>query len=228
MNSRPSFELKILYDNKCNETGFLIGFGFSVAIYNFFSNKYLLFDTGGNGNVLIHNIKKFNLNISQIEDIIISHNHSDHAGGLNAIYQLNPKIRIYVPVNNTGSFKGTFPGASIEGILEAKELDKNVYSSGQIGSSYIPEQALFLKTKEKKIILLVGCAHPGLEHFILKSQELGEIKAVIGGFHGFNKFSYLKNIEIIGACHCTRHITSISKLYPSQFRKICVGDTFVF
>ncbi|MFX1493482.1 MAG: MBL fold metallo-hydrolase [Promethearchaeota archaeon] len=228
MNSSPSFELKILYDNKCNETGFLTGFGFSAAIYNFFSNKYLLFDTGGNGNVLIHNIKRFNLNISRIEDIIISHNHSDHTGGLNAIYHLNSKIRIYVPVKNTVSFKRAFPEANIMGILEAKELDENIFSSGQINSSYIPEQAIFLKTKEKKIILLVGCAHPGLEHFILKGEQLGEIKAIIGGFHGFNKFSYLKSIEVIGACHCTRHITSISELYPSQFRKICVGDTFVF
>ena len=228
MHSSSSFELKILYDNKCNKEGFLTGFGFSTFIYNFFSNKFLLFDTGGNGKVLLHNIQKFNLNISQIEDIIISHNHSDHAGGLNAIYELNPKIRIYVPVNNTSSFKSAFPEANIVGILEAKELDENIFSSGQIGSSYIPEQALFLKTKEKKIILLVGCAHPGLEHFILKSQKLGEIKAIIGGFHGFNKFSYLKNIEVIGACHCTRHTTSISELYPSQFRKICVGDTFVF
>ncbi|MFX0179560.1 MAG: MBL fold metallo-hydrolase [Candidatus Hodarchaeota archaeon] len=228
MNSSPSFELKILYDNKCNETGFLTGFGFSAAIYNFFSNKYLLFDTGGNGNILIHNIKKFNLNISQIENIIISHNHSDHAGGLNAIYHLNPKTTIYVPVKNTSSFKRAFPEANIVGILEVKELDENIFSSGQINSSYIPEQALFLKANENKIILLVGCAHPGLERFILKSQQLGEIKAIFGGFHGFNKFSYLKNIEVIGACHCTRHITSISELYPSQFRKICVGDSFVF
>ncbi|MFX0026136.1 MAG: MBL fold metallo-hydrolase [Candidatus Hermodarchaeota archaeon] len=228
MNSSPSFELKILYDNKCNETGFLTGFGFSAAIYNFFSNKYLLFDTGGNGNILIHNIKKFKLNISQIENIIISHNHSDHAGGLNAIYHLNPKTTIYVPVKNTSSFKRAFPEANIVGILEVKELDENIFSSGQINSSYIPEQALFLKANENKIILLVGCAHPGLERFILKSQQLGEIKAIFGGFHGFNKFSYLKNIEVIGACHCTRHITSISELYPSQFRKICVGDSFVF
>jgi len=208
--------------------GFLTGFGFSALIYNFFTNKFLLFDTGGNGNVLLHNIQKFNLNISQIEDIIISHNHSDHVGGLNLIYQLNPKIKIYVPVKNSNSFKRSFPEANIVGILETKELDENIFSSGQIGDFSIPEQALFLKTKEKKTILLVGCAHPGLEHFILKSQQLGEIKAIIGGFHGFNKFTYLKNIEIIGACHCTQYITNISKLYPSQFRKICVGDSFLF
>ena len=47
------------------------------------------------------------------------------------------------------------------------------------------EQALFLKTKENELIVIVGCSHPGLEKFILKAQELSSIKAIIGGFHGF-------------------------------------------
>ena len=72
----------------------------------------------------------------------------------------------------------------------------------------------------------MGCTHPGLENYILKAQEMGDIKAIIGGFHGFNKYSYLDGIDIISPCHCSIHIDEIQKRYPNQFRKMCVGDSF--
>jgi 7,8-dihydropterin-6-yl-methyl-4-(beta-D-ribofuranosyl)aminobenzene 5'-phosphate synthase len=75
----------------------LPGFGFSALIFNQLTNKYLLFDTGGDGNILRHNIDQFQLSISDIEYVVISHNHGDHTGGLNLIYEINPKIKIYTP-----------------------------------------------------------------------------------------------------------------------------------
>jgi len=77
-----SFEINIVFDDKCPKPGFLSGFGFSALIYNYFTNNFSLFDTGGNGNILIHNIKEFNIDISTIKNVIISHSHHDHAGGL--------------------------------------------------------------------------------------------------------------------------------------------------
>lgn len=223
-----SFKLRIVYDNKCYNSGFLPGFGFSALIYNQFSNKFLLFDTGGNGNILYHNLQQFRIEISNIEYIVISHNHGDHTGGLNSIYQINPNIKIYVPINYIKPFKSAFPRANVFGISKTTELDKNIYSSGQIDSFSLSEQALFLKTEEKNLIILVGCAHPGLEHFILKAKLLGDIIAVIGGFHSFKQFSYLNDIDFIGACHCTQYVNDIQRLYPLKFRKVCVGDTFNF
>ena len=46
MSSDFSFEIKIVYDNRCHEKDFLTGFGFSALIYNNFTGNYLLFDTG--------------------------------------------------------------------------------------------------------------------------------------------------------------------------------------
>ena len=223
-----SFELRIVFDNKCNKQNFLPGFGFSALIYNQFTNKFLLFDTGGNGNILLHNLHQFKINISNIEYVVISHNHGDHTGGLKSIYQINPNIKIYIPIKYLKPFKLAFPDALIFGISEMIEIDKNVYSSGQIDGNFSSEQALFLKTEENKVIILVGCAHPGLEFFILKGQQFGVIGAVIGGFHGFRKFSYLNNIDFIGACHCSQYINNIQQLYPLKFRKVCVGDIFKF
>ncbi|GAH23087.1 unnamed protein product, partial [marine sediment metagenome] len=51
-----NFEIKIVYDDICAQPGFLMGFGFSALIFNNLSKTHLLFDTGGKGDILIHNI----------------------------------------------------------------------------------------------------------------------------------------------------------------------------
>ena len=228
MSSTISFEIKIVYDNKCYEKGFLTGFGFSALIYNNFTRNYLLFDTGANSDVLFNNLKRFNVEISDIKKVIISHSHLDHAGSLREIYVRNPNIEIYVPIGDEAAFKSAYLNAKIYGVSELTLIEKNLYSSGQFEWSHIREQALFLKTKENELILIVGCSHPGLENFILKAQEIGSIKAVIGGFHGFRKFSYLKDIEIIAACHCTQYIEEIKTRFPEQYKKVCVGQNLIF
>jgi 7,8-dihydropterin-6-yl-methyl-4-(beta-D-ribofuranosyl)aminobenzene 5'-phosphate synthase len=206
-----------------------MGFGFSALIYNSLSKTYLLFDTGSNGDILIHNLNKFNIKISDIKKVIISHNHYDHAGGLKEIYKINHEIEIYVPHQDMNSFIRTYPEAQVQGISELFEVDKNIISSGQFGSTSLKEQALFLKINNNSLIIISGCAHPGLEAFILKGQTLSkEIKAVIGGFHGFRDLSFLEGIEFIGACHCTQKIREIRQGFSEQFNHICVGNLYSF
>lgn len=228
MNLNFSFEINIVFDNKCPNPGFLTGFGFSTLIYNRFTDNFSLFDTGGNANILIHNIRKFNVDILDIKNVIISHNHHDHAGGLEGILQINPKIKIFVPINDLKSFTRRFPIDQVYGISEMTEIEKNLIISGQIKGSFTSEQSVFLKTKDNELILLVGCAHPGLENFIIKAQSITKIKAIIGGFHGFRKLSYLKDINFIGACHCSSYINLIKETFPRQFKRICLGDKYIF
>ncbi|MFW9819816.1 MAG: MBL fold metallo-hydrolase [Candidatus Thorarchaeota archaeon] len=227
MKSNSSFEISIVFDDKCPKPGFLTGFGFSALIFNYFTESYSLFDTGGKSNVLIHNIKKFNVDISSIQNVIISHNHHDHAGGLQGILQFNPNLNIYVPINNLKSFSKMFPNSHVHGISEMIEIEKNLVISGQI-KDFIPEQSVYLKIKDNEIVILVGCAHPGLEKFIIQVKNIGKIKAILGGFHGFKKLSYLEDIEFIGACHCSRNINLIEETFPSQFLNICVGEINCF
>jgi len=228
MKSKLSFEISIVYDDICSEIGFRTGFGFSALISNNLTRNYLLFDTGGNGQTLVHNINNFNVPISSIRKVIISHNHHDHAGGLLEIYRQNKNIEIFVPLNNVNSFRKIFPEASVNGISETVEIEYNIFSSGQFSGSFTPEQCLILKVNDGKVILLVGCAHPGLEQFIIKAREFGEIEGIIGGFHGFRKFEYLEGINFIGACHCTQYIKPIKTKFPDTFYKICVGSILKF
>ncbi len=229
MKSDFSFEISIVYDDLCAQPGFLMGFGFSTLIYNSFSKTYLLFDTGSKGDILVHNINKLNIKVSDIKKVIISHNHYDHAGGLKEIYQINHAIEIHIPLQDMKSFKSVYPEAQVHGISEMVEVDKNIFCSGQFGSMSLKEQALFLKTGDDRLIIISGCAHPDLKTFILKGQTLSkEIAAVIGGFHGFRDLSFLEGIEFIGACHCTQKMREIRNRFSEQFNLICVGNSYLF
>ncbi|MFW9901548.1 MAG: MBL fold metallo-hydrolase [Candidatus Thorarchaeota archaeon] len=224
----PSFEIGIVYDDKCPKPGFLAGFGFSALVRNYFTGNYSLFDTGGRGDVLVHNINNFSVEISMIKNVIISHNHHDHAGGLAKILQKNPSIKVYVPMDEFKAFSKVFPNNTIHGVSEMIEIEKNFFISGQFKGSFNSEQSVFLKTKDNEFIILVGCAHPGLEKFIIKAQKISKIRAIIGGFHGFKELSYLENIDFIGACHCSKYYNFIRETFPNQFKRICVGDNFFF
>ena len=145
-------------------------------------------------------------------------------GGLSKIIQLNPNVLVHVPISEFASFNHIFPNANIQGISKYQELEKSMYSSGES----LIEQCLYLQLDTGEIIMLVGCAHPGLEIYIIKGREMGPIRAIIGGFHSFNKLSFLEGIEFIGACHCTAKMKEIAKRFPDQFKEICVGDSISF
>lgn len=54
--------------------------GFSALVE--FDGKKLLFDTGARPETVLANAKEMNLDLSDITDVFISHNHGDHTGGL--------------------------------------------------------------------------------------------------------------------------------------------------
>ncbi|MEJ2251027.1 MAG: MBL fold metallo-hydrolase [Candidatus Lokiarchaeota archaeon] len=220
------FDIYVVYDNHCKNQGFMKGFGFSVLIKNHYSKNYILFDVGEKTEILINNLKQLGLDLFKIEKIIISHNHFDHVGALDEILKNNEKIEIFIPSSQMKNFITKFPNATIKQHKEITEIEENVYITGELGIN-IKEQALVLK-REEKIFLLVGCAHPGLEEFITLVKNLGTIEGILGGFHGFNKYNYLKTIKIIASCHCTQHKKTIMKIFPKQHKEMCIGDLLEF
>jgi len=45
----------------------------------------ILYDTGASPNMVITNAKALHIDLSDVEDVVLSHNHSDHVGGLMAL-----------------------------------------------------------------------------------------------------------------------------------------------
>jgi 7,8-dihydropterin-6-yl-methyl-4-(beta-D-ribofuranosyl)aminobenzene 5'-phosphate synthase len=143
---------------------------------------------------------------ASIEMVVLSHNHWDHKGGLKGFLKANRnRAEVYGPT------KFSVP----------TEIHKGIYSTGKLGR-LIKEQSLVVNTS-KGLVLITGCAHPGLEKIIDSPRTLGRIYGVIGGFHGFSKLDKLKGIELIAPCHCTRHIQKIKEKYPQEFREIKAG-----
>jgi len=222
-----TFEVKIVFEDKVGEAGFISGQGFSTLIYNYFSDSFLLFDTGSDGESLIHNIEKCGVEISAIKKVIISHNHAEHSGGLEELYNRKHDIEIYVPTEILITYNRKYSKSKVIGVSELTEIDTNIYSTGQLGT-YLKEQALFLKTYEDEIIIIVGCAHPGLDEIITMAKSIGPIKAIIGGLHNLRNFISLQNIEFIGPCHCTQNLDLIKQRFPEQYNDINVGKTISF
>ena len=60
---------------------FYVGeWGFSALIEA--DGKKILFDTGSRPNTVIINAKELNIDLTNIDDVFLSHNHKDHTGGL--------------------------------------------------------------------------------------------------------------------------------------------------
>ncbi len=222
-----SFKIQIVYDDICAIEGYKMDFGFSVLIIDIITNDRMLFDTGSNGKILLHNLKLAGTDPTEINTVVISHDHFDHAGGIFELSKKNQDFQLIVPEAARNRYKDAFPSLEVKSVGKNNEFKPNIMTSGQFGNA-IKEQALFLKTKSKKIVMLVGCTHPGLEFFLSAARELNEIIALFGGLHGFRKYSLLEGIKIIGACHCTQHRQMIKERYPLFFKEACVGKIFQF
>ena len=93
-------KLTILYDNTVFEKGkgLKSDWGFSCLIKT--ERKNILFDTGANPKILHNNMKILCINPSNIDKIIISHEHWDHNGGLELFKPFSQKVELYRIIEN--------------------------------------------------------------------------------------------------------------------------------
>lgn len=197
-------KITIIYDNTAFREDLKTDWGFSCLVEEENTHK-ILFDTGANGKILLNNMEKLGIDSLSIEEIFISHLHSDHTGGLDEFLKANPKIkRIYVP--SSLRLKN-------EVILkEPQKIHDNVFSTGELEGI---EQSMGVET-DKGIVLVVGCSHPEMSYILNTAKKFGKIYAVIGGMHGFSEFELFKDLKLICPTHCTQHKAELKKLYPQK------------
>lgn len=214
-------KISIVYNNEARE-GYKPGFGFACII-----NNKILFDTGENGKDLLFNIEKMGLDIKEIDKVVLSHDHFDHTGGLIDLLQANGNVDVYVLDTFSTDIKDKIGlVARLKIASESCKITDKVYTTGKL-SGEVDEQSLILET-DKGIVVVVGCSHPGVDNIIEKATEYGNVYAVIGGFHGFDKLEALKDIEVIGSCHCTEKVKEIKKMYPDKYLELKAGDSVEF
>jgi 7,8-dihydropterin-6-yl-methyl-4-(beta-D-ribofuranosyl)aminobenzene 5'-phosphate synthase len=225
----------IVYDNNEYDEKLEIGFGFSCLVK--LENKNILFDTGGDSPTLLNNMNKLKIDPKEIDTIVLSHIHGDHVGGLSGFLEKNPNVTVYIPISFPKSFKDGIKsyGADFEDVDSPAKIFDGVYSTGELGT-WIKEQSLIIKT-EKGLIVITGCAHPGIVNIVKKSKELmkEDVYLVTGGFHLSGTSDYeIKNIvesfrdmEVnkVAPCHCTgdRAISLFGEEYRDDYIESGVG-----
>jgi len=208
-----STTITILYNNVPGRTDCITDWGFACLVKS--KEKTLLFDTGEDGSILLHNMKCMNVDPGSIDVVVLSHIHSDHAGGLAEFLKHKNDVVVYVPASFPLHFKRAVKeaGATVEEICNARQLCHDVYTTGEMGPG-IREQALIV-TSSKGIIIITGCAHPGIVNIVRKAQEQhnDDVYLITGGFHLSSRssgeidtiVSRLRNlgVEKVAPSHCT-------------------------
>ena len=232
--------LTILYDNYVFDSSCQAEWGFSCLIET--SEMVILFDTGGEPEVLRHNIEALEVDVSEIDCIVISHEHWDHIGGIEVILGEKPDIPVYVPENcpyRIMSSIRSLGGNCIETGNATKITDSISTTVTLNGPPY--EQALMIQTNDG-LIVVTGCSHPGVDNLVRNAYDLTEesIGLVIGGFHlGNAGDSQLDRIcdeldEIgvvcVAASHCTgdNSIDYFRERYGDSFVESGVGFVYEF
>ncbi|RSD34342.1 MAG: beta-lactamase [Methanohalophilus sp.] len=198
-------ELTVVYDNNAAED-FHAGWGFACLIQQ--EDTTLLFDTGWNGAALLENLKKVGIKTSDIDILILSHQHWDHIGGLSAILHNSDSLEVYVPRAFSPNLKMEIARcAHLVEVTGPEQVCRGGFTTGQLGSG-IKEQSLVLQS-EDGLYIITGCAHPGLGEIIDNAA--------------FNDMSTLEQLSYIAAGHCTSHNDEIKRKYPEKFAYIYTG-----
>jgi len=225
----------VVYDNYSSKKGLQTAWGFSCLVRGW--GKTILFDTGGDGRLLLSNMGELGIDPQEIDMVVLSHIHGDHVGGLTFLLQQHHGLTVFVPPSFPGDFKKGVRhfGARLQEVEGFMELCPCVYSTGEMGT-WIKEQALILESPQG-LIVITGCAHPGVVKIVeaVRAHFTKDILLVMGGFHlmgeGRNELQRIiarfqeLGVKHVGPCHCSgdgaRRL--FQEAYGSAFVPVGVG-----
>ena len=205
--------ITIVYDNNEYDNRLTTAWGFSCMVK--LPEETILFDTGGDGIILLSNMAKLGIKPGEIDTMVLSHVHGDHTGGLNEFLEQNSQITVYMPLSFPQRMKQNVEsyGANVMELHEPQELLEGVFTTGELDGG-VREQSLLVRTS-KGLVVITGCAHPGILNIVKRAKEItgGNIYLVTGGFHlagaSLSQINYIAEsvrklgVEKVAPCHCT-------------------------
>lgn len=207
--------IHVVFNNLPYRAELQTDWGFACLIEG--PDKTVLFDTGGNGDILLSNMQRLGFDANAIEAVVLSHIHGDHTGGLDGFLAHNPDVTVYMPESFPVSFQREVErlGAEIETVGGPRQLLAGVHTTGEMNHG-VREQALIIDTPNG-LIVITGCAHPNVADMTERSQAyLGRnVYLLMGGFHLGGRTDaevkfIIKRLKALG----------VSKVAPSH----CTGD----
>ena len=161
-------------------------------------------------------MEKLGINPKIIDKIVISHEHWDHNGGLKVLESFVYDAELYRLAKQSPS-----ENMHLISVEKSKEIVEGIYTTGRLNGP-VDEQSLVLKAREGQYVL-VGCSHPGVEEILNVAKQYGNIRGLVGGFHGFNNFKVVQDLDFICPCHCTAHKKDLKKVFPDKISYCGVG-----
>ncbi len=157
---------------------------------SFLIGEDVIFDTFGDPGVLFNNIHRFNIDITKIKHIVISHDDWDHISGLWYLIRDRKDITVYVCSGFKEDIKNRIISFGVQLVEAAGSIliKEDIYSTGQLCSEsegrLIYEQSLTIKTA-KGLVIITGCAHSGIANIVnsVKKQFNEDVYFIIGGLH---------------------------------------------
>ncbi|MGD8958695.1 MAG: MBL fold metallo-hydrolase [Desulfobacteraceae bacterium] len=205
--------ITVVYDYNPGAPGIAPDWGFACLIKG--TPQPILFDTGGDGTILLGNLGRLGIAAAEIGVIFLSHFHGDHTGGLAHLLQKNKHATVCYPASFPAKFSAGLnrSGVRAQALRSAAKIADGVYSTGELGT-WIKEQSLMIPT-EMGTVLITGCAHPGIVKIVAAARAIlgSNVYFVMGGFHlgglgenqlaeiitGFKKLG----VTSVGPCHCS-------------------------
>jgi 7,8-dihydropterin-6-yl-methyl-4-(beta-D-ribofuranosyl)aminobenzene 5'-phosphate synthase len=208
-----NIKITIVYDNYSYREGLKTEWGFAGVIER--PDTTVLFDTGGDGKILLENMNKLDITPGDVDIVVLSHIHNDHIGGLDEFLEKNGDVTVHIPVSFPEDIENEIEkhGSRAVRISEPIPICKNIYSTGEMGTA-VKEQSLVIDTPEG-LIVITGCAHPGIVEIVKRAKQIIDknILLVLGGFHLIRTNDEeiksiareLKKMGVIYAapCHCS-------------------------
>lgn len=207
-----SVTITVIYDNNPYNPHLQTGWGFACLVKT--EKAIILFDTGGDGAILLRNMIALGIKPQSVEVVVLSHIHGDHTGGLRALLDTGAHPTVYVPRSFPTRFKADVRSLTkLEKVTGLAEILPGVYTTGEMGSGIV-EQGLVVETTEG-LAVITGCAHPGVVEMVRRARRASEeeVYLVLGGFHlGGASRQKIERIIInfqelgvrqVAPCHCT-------------------------
>ena len=156
----------------------------------------ILFDLGfgADSGVLAANAAKLGVSYRDVDALVISHLHLDHVGG-----GASPTARKVQPPSDLGDPAGKTcflpEEAEVDGFAP-RVVDAPCLLPAGLGSTgplarrlflmgWCEEQSLVARLKDKGLVVITGCGHPGLDWILNMAQRVGgePVYALVGGLH---------------------------------------------
>lgn len=174
-----------IYDNLAGDKGLTAAWGLSIWIES--PGEVVLLDTGGDGRVLLDNLGTLGLDPGRIDQVVLSHFHADHTGGMAALTRAAAGFGLICPGDLSNEDRAALERAGVRVSVAgggSLEVAPGVWTTGVLGE-WPPEQGLVLDL-ESGLVVLTGCAHPGPRAMVdaAKAKFPGRrVDLLAGGFH---------------------------------------------